>query len=171
MRSKKVKMSVSIEERKELLIEKLGVFIEKKDQVPPLAARIIASLVLHGKKGCTFDDLVNSLQASKSTISTHLNTLQQSERITYYTVCGDRKKYFISNPKSLLINLDEMLKTWEQEKELHQEVMKYKSDCNSECINPGFDLEFHKDFIEYLDQAQNSVKKIREKVSEKLKNN
>ncbi|WP_442846999.1 GbsR/MarR family transcriptional regulator [Leeuwenhoekiella sp. H156] len=165
-------MPEDIEKQKEVLIERLGIFIEKKDQIPPLAARIIASLVLSGKRGCTFDDLVTGLKASKSTISTHLNSLQQSERITYFTICGDRKKYFITNPKSLLISLDEMLKSWEQEKQLHLEVMNYKEKYNALNSEEGevfFELEFHKDFINYIDQAQNSVKKIREKVAEKLK--
>ncbi|MCC4211861.1 GbsR/MarR family transcriptional regulator [Leeuwenhoekiella parthenopeia] len=165
-------MPEEIEKQKEVLIERLGIFIEKKDQIPPLAARIIASLVLSGKRGCTFDDLVTGLKASKSTISTHLNSLQQSERITYFTICGDRKKYFITNPKSLLISLDEMLKSWEQEKQLHLEVMNYKEKYNALNSEEGevfFELEFHKDFINYIDQAQNSVKKIREKVAEKLK--
>ena len=165
-------MPEDIEKQKEVLIERLGIFIEKKDQIPPLAARIIASLVLSGRRGCTFDDLVTGLKASKSTISTHLNSLQQSERITYFTICGDRKKYFITNPKSLLISLDEMLKSWEQEKQLHLEVMNYKEKYNALNSEEGevfFELEFHKDFINYIDQAQNSVKKIREKVAEKLK--
>jgi len=166
-------MSNQIEKQKEALIERLGIFMEKKDQLPPLAARIIATLVLSGKKGCTFDDLVTGLQASKSTISTHLNSLQQSERITYFTICGDRKKYFITNPKSLLLSLDHMLKSWEQEKELHLEVMNYKekyNELNSKTGESIFELEFHKDFINYIEQAQNSVSKIREKVADKLKN-
>ncbi len=165
-------MSGTIEEHRENLVEKLGVFLEQKDQMAPLAARIVATLILTGKKGCTFDDLVTSLQASKSTISTHLNSLQQVERITYYTICGDRKKYFVTNPKSLLINLDERLKTWEKERLLHIEVMNYKSEYNTlHCQEPGevFDLEFHIDYINYLEQAQDSIKKIREKVTEKLK--
>ncbi|PHR87374.1 MAG: transcriptional regulator [Leeuwenhoekiella sp.] len=165
-------MATEIQKQREALVERLGVFVEQKDQIPPLAARIIATLILSGKKGCTFDDLVTSLQASKSTISTHLNSLQQAERITYFTVCGDRKKYFVTNPKSLLINLDERLKTWEREQQLHKEVMDYKKTYNelhSDREEQVFDLEFHLDYIEYLEQAQNSIKKIREKVTEKLK--
>ena len=104
-----------LEETKKLLIERLGVHIECKDQLAPLAARILATLVLTGKKGATFEDLVTGLQASKSTISTHLNTLQSNKNITYYTICGDRKKYFITNPDGFIINLDKMITTWEKE--------------------------------------------------------
>jgi len=79
--------------KKESLIEKLGVHIESKDQLAPLAARILSTLILTGKKGATFESLVCELNASKSTISTHLTTLQAANRITYHTKCGDRKKY------------------------------------------------------------------------------
>ena len=66
-----------------------------------------------------------------------------------------------------------MLKSWEQEKELHLEVMNYKekyNELNSKTGESIFELEFHKDFINYIEQAQNSVEKIREKVADKLKN-
>ena len=69
----------------------MGVHIETREQLAPLAARIIATLVLKGKKGETFENLVCELNASKSTIFTHLTTLQASNRITYYTKSGDRK--------------------------------------------------------------------------------
>ena len=159
-----------LEETKKLLIERLGVHIECKDQLAPLAARILATLVLTGKKGATFEDLVTGLQASKSTISTHLNTLQSNKNITYYTICGDRKKYFITNPDGFIINLDKMITTWEKEKQLHLQVMEYKQKINDDS-NPAedrvFDLEFHKDSMNYLDQATSSIKNIRQKLVSK----
>ena len=158
---------------KELLIERLGVHIEKKDNIPPLAARIVSTLILTGKKGCTFDELVTSLQASKSTISTHLNNLQHSKKITYYTICGDRKKYFVMNPNSIILSMGETLDTWENEKQLHVSIMEYKQQINH--TNPEnedlhFDLEFHLDYLQYLEQASESLKKIREKLSAKTNN-
>lgn len=83
--------------QKRNLIEKLGVQLEG-DQLAPLAARILATLILTGKKGITFDELVRDLCAGKSTISTHLDHLQSSNRIKYFTKSGDRKRYFIINP-------------------------------------------------------------------------
>ena len=56
----------ALNEEKQLLIERLGVHIEKKDNIPPLAARIVSTLILTGKKGCTFEELVTNLQASKT---------------------------------------------------------------------------------------------------------
>ena len=88
--------------KKESLIEKLGVHIESRDQLAPLAARILATLILTGKRGVTFDSLVSVLSASKSTISTHLTTLQAANRVTYHTRCGDRKKYFTLVPDAII---------------------------------------------------------------------
>ena len=158
---------------KQLLIERLGVHIEKKDNLPPLAARIVSTLILTGKKGCTFEELVTNLQASNSTISTHLNNLQHLKTITYYTVCGDRKKYFVMNPDSMIIHMGEMLDTWEKEKQLHVAIMKYKEQINQndpQHEDLHFDLEFHLDYLQYLEQASDSLRKIREKLSAKTNN-
>ena len=162
----------ALNEEKQLLIDRLGVHIEKKDNIPPLAARIVSTLILTGKKGCTFEELVTNLQASKSTVSTHLNNLQHLKTITYYTVCGDRKKYFIMNPNSMIIHMGEMLDTWEKEKHLHIAIMNYKEKINQvdpENIDLHFDLEFHLDYLNYLEQASESLKRIRERLLEKNK--
>jgi len=70
-----------------------------------LAARIIGTLIIDGcKTGLTFDELVEKMQASKSSISTNLNLLQKMDKIFYFTKVGDRKKYFKAAPLSERIN-------------------------------------------------------------------
>ncbi len=161
---------VRILNKKEKLVEKLGVHLENKEQIAPLAARIISKLILLGKKGITFEELVCDLGASKSTISSHLTNLQASQRITYFTKPGDRKKYFILSPDAMIKSMTEMLKTWELESVLHREVMAYKEEVNRsipEDSDEKFELDFHKDYISFLEQASASIKKLREKLSEK----
>ncbi len=157
--------------RKEKLVERLGVHLETKEQIAPLAARILAKLILIGKKGITFEDLVCDLCASKSTISSHLTNLQATQRITYFTKSSDRKKYFILSPDAMIKSMTEMLKTWEAETILHREVMEYKEEINqslAENSDEKFELDFHKDYISFLEQASASVQKLREKLSEKV---
>lgn len=84
-------------EEKLRLVESLGVHFENKDHLAPVAARILSYAILTGKQGVTFEDLVSNLCASKSTISTHLNHLQDLKKLEYFTKPGDRKKYFIIN--------------------------------------------------------------------------
>lgn len=150
----------------------MGVHMESREQIAPLAARIVARLVLKGKKGETFEGLVENLKASKSTISTHLTNLQASHRITYYTKAGDRKKYFILSPNALISTMDEMIDNWQEEREIHLQIADYKTDINKgiENVNEQFDLGFHSMYMTYLDQASSLMKDLRLKLIENHKN-
>lgn len=155
------------------LIEKIGVHIESKEQMAPLAARILATLILTGKQGTTFESLVCELGASKSTISTHLTTLQATNRITYYTKSGDRKKYFRLIPDVMIKSMEDMLGSWKSERDLHLEIIEYKQEINKTLAKDSekyFDLEFHTEYLEYLDQASASIQKLQQRLSEKHKN-
>ncbi len=150
----------------------MGVHLENKEQLAPLAARILANLVLKGKKGETFENLVCDLKASKSTIFTHLTNLQASHRITYYTKPGDRKKYFILSPDALIRSMDEMIQNWNDEREIHLEISEYKKEINKslpEGSSDKFDLEFHKDYLKYLDQVTAIMQDLRSKLIENHK--
>lgn len=151
----------------------MGVHLEHKEQLAPLAARILANLVLKGKKGETFENLVCDLKASKSTIFTHLTTLQASHRITYYTKPGDRKKYFILSPNALIRSMDEMLENWNEERDIHLEIVNYKEDINKDFPKDSverFDLEFHNEYLNYLEQATTLMQNLRIRLIENHKN-
>ena len=81
-------MKDNICKKKMALVEKLGVHIENKEKLAPVAARIISYIILTGKTGTTFEEMVTILCASKSTISTHLNHLQDLNKIEYFTKTG-----------------------------------------------------------------------------------
>ncbi|WMI67108.1 transcriptional regulator [Aestuariibaculum sp. YM273] len=152
------------------LIEKLGVFLENKEQLAPVAARIMAYAILKGKAGTTFEDLVVDLCASKSTISTHLNHLQDLKKIEYFTKPGDRKKYFIIKRDTILISIDQMVESWNTEKEVHLEIRDYKEKVNkSGTLNEDeeFDLDFHDDYLQYLEEATNSILRLKTKIIER----
>ncbi|MFD1094624.1 GbsR/MarR family transcriptional regulator [Salegentibacter chungangensis] len=160
----------NLKSRKEELIERLGVYKENEEQLAPLAARILATLILTGRKGVTFEGLVTDLKASKSTICTHLNTLQASGRVSYFTKPGDRKRYFIVSPNHLIQIMDEMMEKWSAQKQIHQDILDYKTAANQEIDQEEeskFDLEFHKDYLEFLGEAGKSIKKLKEKIINK----
>lgn len=161
--------------KKENLIERLGVFLECKEQLAPLAARILSNLILTGKKGVTFDNMVCGLGASKSTIFTHLTNLQAAKKISYYTKPGDRKKYFVISPDAMLQSMTEMIKNWNIERELHLEIMEYKQEINKNLeennkSDEAFEIEFHKDYLNFLEQATSSMQKLRDNLTTKIKN-
>ena len=150
------------------LVEKLGVHLEDREQLAPVAARILAYVILTGKKGATFDDMVTILCASKSTISTHLNHLQDLQKIMYFTKTGDRKKYFTIKRDMVFQHIEEMIHKWNEERDIHLELKEYKETINATKIeneSEKFDLTFHDDYIKFIDGATASVEELRLKLA------
>ena len=159
----------SLQKEKLRLVEELGVGIEKKDQLAPVAARIVSFIILTGKVGATFEDLVESLCASKSTISTHLNHLVDLNRITYYTKPGDRKKYYYINEDAILVHIQELVDTWTAFKKLHLEIKSFKEQVNETIHDDSqkFELDFHNSYIAFLEEVIASVNNLKEKIINK----
>jgi len=162
-------MTSEICKEKQALVERLGVFMEQKEQLAPLAARILSYIVLTGKTGTTFEDLVRILCASKSTISTHLNHLADLKRVVYFTKPGDRKKYYTINEDSIIQSIDTMMASWITQKEFHLEIKDYKEKFNSKTSQEDskFELGFHDSYIKFLEEVTQSVSTLRSKIIEK----
>ncbi|SOS74333.1 DNA-binding transcriptional regulator GbsR, MarR family [Tenacibaculum piscium] len=163
-----MKMKKESCKEKMALVEKLGVHLENREHLAPVAARILSYVILTGKKGTTFEDLVSILCASKSTISTHLNHLQDLKKIVYFTKTGDRKKYFIINKNSIVQHVDKMVEQWKEIRELHIEIKHYKEIQNNHKIendDEKFELSFHNDSIKFLDEATDSISQLRTKIT------
>lgn len=162
-------MTTEIRSEKRDLVERLGVFMEQKEHHAPVAARILSHIVLTGKVGTTFEDLVTDLGASKSTISTHLNHLADLKKIVYFTKPGDRKKYYTINEDSIVQSIDTLLESWMEQKALHHEIKKYKRKVNeqTDASNTKFALDFHENYIQFLDEVTQSVSTLRSRIIEK----
>jgi len=161
-------MKEEICKQKMSLVEKLGVHLENREQLAPVAARILAYIILTGKKGTTFEEMVTVLCASKSTISTHLNHLQDLNKIQYFTKTGDRKKYFVIKKDTIIQHIDNMVSHWDEERKIHVEIKDYKESINNVKIendDEKFDLSFHDDYIQFIDGASDSIKALREKIT------
>ena len=73
--------------------------------MPPLSAKIYAYLAFDFKrKGLCFDDLVETLCTSKSSISSSINFLLNAELIKSLNKIDERKRYFLIN-EGLFINI------------------------------------------------------------------
>jgi DNA-binding transcriptional regulator GbsR (MarR family) len=155
--------------QKKELVEKLGVNFEKLNKLAPIAARIFATLILSEKKGITFEELVEELNASKSTVSTNLEHLQSLNKVSYITRPGDRKRYFIINPNLMLNIIDEMIEKWNNEKSMHQAIIDFKEkrSQNTEKEEPKCDIEFNKNFLVFLDEATTAIQKLKLNVIQK----
>lgn len=84
--------SERIAKQKEL-IEFIGRNSER-DGYQPVAARIMALLMVMDKEEYTFDEIVEEMKISKSSASTALRNLELRGVIEYVTYSGDRKRYF-----------------------------------------------------------------------------
>lgn len=146
---------------KEQLIERLSIYLEEQNKLAPLAAKVYSSLILTGEKGLTFDQLVRTLNASKSTICTHLNSLQCKEMISFYTAPGERKRFFIVAPNRLHVLIEELNENWKKQTSIQEDILDYKSKYNA--LNPAeaFDLGFHRSYLEFLQQASQSISKLK----------
>lgn len=161
-----------LEEERSKLIERLGVSIEKDENLAPLAARILSTLILLGNKGCSFDELVHRLNASKSTISSHLSHLETNGRISYYTKQGDRKRYFVLSKDHTINMINKVILKWENQKVIHQEVFEFKQSFNK--VHEGsaddqLDPHFHEDYLVFIEEASSAFQKLKQTIINKQK--
>ena len=128
------KSYMSKEEIKNKLIEEFGVHFESEYDLPPLAARIFANLVLTDEDGLTFEDCINKRGASKSSISTSLNLLLQMDFVKYFTKSGDRKRYFkVAEKNTFFIKkLNRSLKKLERESIMIRKISEYNEQYRPE---------------------------------------
>ena len=75
------------------LVEAMG-RLTNKEGGTSLAGRIIGLLSYLDKEEFTFEEIVDELKISKSSVSTTINHLIETDRIEYVTYPGDRKRYF-----------------------------------------------------------------------------
>ncbi|NHN27124.1 hypothetical protein FIA58_015685 [Flavobacterium jejuense] len=141
-----------MQEEKQEIIELFGIHFEQLYNIPPLASRILGTLIIDGcKSGLTFEDLVEKMQASKSSISTNLNLLLKMEKINYFTIVGDRKKYFKAAPLSQRLN--NYLTLVHHEKILIDKIIDYREkyvSCSQEQIN----LQNSYAYKEHMEKAE-----------------
>ncbi len=147
---------------KEELIEELGMHFEVLYHLPPLASRIYAILILNGYDGMTFDQIMEQTEASKSSVSTGINLLMQTNKIEYFTKAGDRKRYFRNRKNHLKLRLGNYKDLIEKEIVLFEKTSAYMK---------AFDLKTYKENLcytsIYIDHLKES-KKILEATLKKL---
>lgn len=153
-----------IEKEKATLVEMFGVFFETTHHLPPLASRILGHLIIDGcKTGLTFEDVVELMAASKSSVSTSLNLLLKTGKVTYYTVSGDRKKYFKPSPFSNRLKM--YLEMIDLEKKIIDKMTSYREktiSCEEERANLENMHEYRKHVLNVESILENTVKRFKE---------
>lgn len=141
------------QKEKNELIELFGIHFETYYNLPPCASRILGVLILNCRiKGMTFEELVEIGNASKSTISTSINLLLKIEAIYYYTVPGDRKKYFRPSPPSeRILN---HLRFIDSEKKMIERVKSYETRYSENDEYAKNIIKTMDTYIKYLDEFE-----------------
>lgn len=151
----------NLECKKQLIIEEYGAFLEKHEKLAPVAARIVSLLLIDNRNALTFDELLHSLHASKSTVSTNLKHLEDAGFVEYFTKSCDRKRHFQLSKSACKIRQDEMLKLFKAELRILKKIINYKSEINqfSDSSNQnhlkGNEVQYSEyltDLIEFLSQ-------------------
>ena len=144
------------------LVEELGLNVEEKHNLPPLAGRIYAFMILSNVEGHTFEDIIEITCASKSSVSTNLNLLVQLKFIEYFTKTGDRKRYFRTKKNYLRITLEEYHREIDKELTLVKKVNKFNEENNPEKFkkNKNLGIIFQEYLIAQKENLELTIKKM-----------
>lgn len=154
-------------EEKKKLMEVLGLHWERRLQMTPLAARIQALLVLTPDEALSFDDIINITEASKSSVSSNLNLLIKMKGVEYFTLPGDRKRYFKASKEYMAVRLKEGLEDIKEEIEILNQIENFKSTyCEVPCErNKTLTTLYQK----FLNQQEQSLSEMLDIMEENLK--
>jgi len=114
------------------LVEEIGMAIEQRAELTPLAARIYAALILSSEAGLTFDEIVEWHQASKSSVSNNLNVLLKLKYVEYYTKHGDRKRYFRTSKYYVKSAMEKYHEHFERELRILEKINAFNKRNNPE---------------------------------------
>lgn len=159
---------MAITNEKKQLIEEIGLGIEERLSISPLAGRIYALLILSSYEGLTFEEIRDYMQASKSSISVNINVLTQLGYVTYHTKPGDRKRYFKITKYYQIQSLELYLQSLKKEMTIVQKINSYNSEHHPEKFSAEESLgEISQD---YLLKFQKLIKDTIQKITELRKN-
>ena len=96
-----------------------------------LSGRIIGLLSFLDKEEFTFEEIVDELKISKSSVSTTINHLIETDKIEYVTYPGDRKRYFRIKINTRKQFLQAMKRHIEKLEKLNRTALELKLDKNS----------------------------------------
>ena len=138
------------------LVEEMGRFYDKQG-LQPVAARILALLIVMDKEKYTFNEIVEELSISKSSASNALHNLEISKAVEYVTFSGDRKRYFQLRKLNKFALLDDMYEKLKSSKSLLEAVLNLKADKSSE------NSQFFRSIIEMIDYSLGELTQLKNK--------
>ncbi|MEK6450962.1 MULTISPECIES: GbsR/MarR family transcriptional regulator [unclassified Myroides] len=128
----------------------------------PLTAQIYTYIMFNNNRdGVTFDELVEKLNASKSSVSTSLNLLISNNQIEHFNKIDERKRFFRLNPNYITIRLQLIKDLLDREQILSLKIKNYLEEgmINSNNCQGKMNL-----YIEHLEESISQLTKTIEKL-------
>ena len=155
-----------MDKEKIALEEMMTELFRRLHHLSPMAARTLSILAIEGSaEGLTFEGLIERLQASKSTLSTSINLLQDKELVYYETKENKRRKYFKSFPFDK--RFGEFLDLVRYEKDFTIRFEYYMKEQNQrEHIFPQERINKMDVFLDFLTQIEELTQDFLEKLKQ-----
>jgi transcriptional regulator len=155
-----------LDKEKIALEEMMTELFRRLHHLSPMAARTLSILAIEGSaEGLTFEGLIERLQASKSTLSTSINLLQDKELVYYETKENKRRKYFKSFPFDK--RFGEFLDLVRYEKDFTIRFESYMKEQNQrEHIFPQERINKMDVFLDFLTQIEELTQDFLEKLKQ-----
>ena len=155
-----------MDKEKIALEEMMTELFRRLHHLSPMAARTLSVLAIEGSaEGLTFEGLIERLQASKSTLSTSINLLQDKELVYYETKENKRRKYFKSFPFDK--RFGEFLDLVRYEKDFTTRFESYMKEQNQrEYIFPQERINKMDVFLDFLTQIEELTQDFLEKLKQ-----
>jgi len=121
-----------------------------------LAGRILGLLSFLDKEEFTFEEIVDELKISKSSVSTTINHLMETDKIEYITYPGERKRYFrikVNTRKKFLQDMRRHIEKMEQINRIGLGLKKDKTSRTAKNISAMLDsLAFFKNQMDVYEK-------------------
>ena len=155
-----------MDKEKIALEEMMTELFRRLHHLSPMAARTLSILAIEGSaEGLTFEGIIERLQASKSTLSTSINLLQDKELVYYETKENKRRKYFKSFPFDK--RFGEFLDLVRYEKDFTIRFESYMKEQNQrEHIFPQERINKMDVFLDFLTQIEELTQDFLEKLKQ-----
>ncbi|MGH1516870.1 transcriptional regulator [Chryseobacterium sp. JK1] len=127
--------------------------------LPPLASKIYSYLLFdYERVGITFDEFVEVLSASKSSVSTSISLLLNAELIIDHNKMDERKRYFFINDEYKKIRFEKIVQKMQDELKLLDDLDNFKK-SNDDGYNER--IEHYKALLnKNIENIQESLNKL-----------
>lgn len=139
---------------------------EQVFHISPLTAQIYTYIIFNGHRdGITFDEIVEKLNASKSSVSSSLNLLISNNQIEHFNRIDERKRFFRLNPNFMMMRLEMIRNFLDKEQGLTSKLKQY---MDSKKLEPFSCLHKMDIYIEHLEKSKTQLTETIEKLKDQI---